>query len=273
MPDDELSPVHRHNRAAWDRMVRRRQRFARPATDEDLETPLATVDGPGWLEEGVRGANVLCLAAGGGRQSALYAAAGARVTVVDLSPAMLELDRQVAVERRLEIRAIECSMDRLIGLRDAEFDLVIHPVSTCYAPEIGAVYREVARVVRDSGIYISQHKQPTSLQASLEPGANGHYELREPYYRSGPLPRVAGSRLREDGALEFLHRWEQILGEMCRSGFWIEDLIEPLHAREHAAPGDFAHRAMYVAPYVRVKARRRPRAGATPTKPGLWLGD
>jgi hypothetical protein len=36
------------------------------------------------------------LAAGGGRQSAIYATAGADVTVVDISPAMLELDRQVA---------------------------------------------------------------------------------------------------------------------------------------------------------------------------------
>ena len=42
---------------------------------------------------------MLCLAAGGGKQSALYAAAGAEVTVVDLSPEMLALDRQVAAER------------------------------------------------------------------------------------------------------------------------------------------------------------------------------
>jgi hypothetical protein len=43
---------------------------------------------------------------------------------------------------------------------------------------------------------------------------------------------------------------------MCRSGFVIEDLLEPLHARPDALPGSFAHRSRYVAPYVRVKARR-----------------
>jgi hypothetical protein len=43
---------------------------------------------------------------------------------------------------------------------------------------------------------------------------------------------------------------------MCRAGFVIEDLIEPLHAKADAAPGSFGHRSRYVAPYVRVKGRR-----------------
>lgn len=250
------SPIHEHNRRAWDALVRRRDRFTRPAKDEDLHDPLTVVDGRGWLEEGVRGRELLCLGAGGGRQSALYASAGARVTVVDISPAMLELDREVAAERRLDVRTVEASMDHLPMLADASFDVVIHPVSTCYVPDIGRVYREVARVTRPGGIYVSQHKQPTSLQADIEPH-DGRYSLSEPYYREGPLPPVAGSRLREEGTLEFLHRWEQLIGELCRAGFSIEDLVEPPHADPQAPIGDFGHRARYIAPYVRIKARRR----------------
>ena len=45
------------------------------------------------------------------------------------------------------------------------------------------------------------------------------YELIEPYYRSGPLPPVVGSPHREEGTLEYLHRWEELLGLMCRAGF------------------------------------------------------
>ena len=51
----------------------------------------------------VRGRRVLCLAAGGGRHGPLLAAAGADVTVVDLSPAMLEVDRRVAASRGLTL--------------------------------------------------------------------------------------------------------------------------------------------------------------------------
>jgi SAM-dependent methyltransferase len=250
-----MTPAHEHNRRAWDALVRDKQRFTVPARDEDFANPLRTVDQLGWLGGDIRGRKLLCLAAGGGKHGPLYAAAGADVTVVDISPAMLELDREVAAERGLALRTVEASMDDLAAFSPGQFDIVIHPVSTCYVPEIAPVYREVARVVRAGGLYISQHKTPASLQAEQKPSARG-YELTEPYYRSGPLPEVAGSRLREEGTLEFLHRWEEILGELCRSGFAIEDVVEPLHGERHAEPGSFAHRCTFIAPYVRIKARR-----------------
>ena len=244
-----------HNRRAWDELVARRQCFTRPARDEDFVDPLAKVDPLGWLGGDIRGKTLLCLAAGGGKHGPLYAAAGANVTVVDLSPAMLELDREVAAERRIELRTVEASMDEMPMFAAASFDLVIHPVSTCYLPQVAPVYREIARVTRPGGLYISQHKSPTSLQAGTVPSARG-YELIEPYYRTGPLPPVVGSPHREEGTLEYLHRWEELLGHMCRAGFAIEDLVEPLHAKADAARGDFAHRSQFVAPYIRVKARR-----------------
>jgi SAM-dependent methyltransferase len=236
-------------------MARNKQRFARPAPDRDFRDPLGAADGLGWLGGDVQGLDVLCLAAGGGRQSALYAAAGARVTVVDISAAMLELDRQVAAERNLEIRTVEASMDNLTAIGSAAFDVVIQPVSTCYVPDLTPVYREVARVTRPGAIYISQHKQPLSLQANAE-RTGAAYQVLEPYYRDGPLPAVANSRLREEGALEYLHRWEQIVGLMCRCGFVIEDLVEPMHADKNAAPSEFGHRSQFIPPYVRIKARR-----------------
>jgi len=236
-------------------MAAKGQRFTRAAADSDFVNPLATVDQVGWLGGDIRGKRLLCLAAGGGKHGPLYAAAGATVTVVDVSGGQLELDRQVAAERRLQLRTVEASMDAMPMLQPGEFDIVIQPVSTCYLPEIGPVYREVARVMRPGGLYISQHKSPTSLQAEVTPGSRG-YELVEPYYRNGPLPPVVGSPHREEGTLEYLHRWEEILGLMCRAGFVIEDLLEPLHAKPDAVRGAFGHRSQFVAPYVRIKARR-----------------
>ena len=247
--------AHEHNRRAWEHLVREKQRFTVPARDEDFVDPLAKLDAIGWLEGDIRGRKVLCLAAGGGKHGPLYAAAGAMVTVVDLSQGMLDLDRQVAAERKLDLRTVLGSMDQLVAFSTGEFDIVIHPVSTCYVPDVLAVYREVARVTRPGGLYISQHKQPTSLQADVEPTARG-YELLEPYYRSGPLPPVLGSLHREAGTLEYLHRLEDLLGGMCRAGFVIEDIAEPLHAVRDAARGSFGHRSQFVAPYIRVKARR-----------------
>ncbi len=61
---------------------------------------------------------------------------------------------------------------------------------------------------------------------------------------------------REKGALEFVHRWEEIVGGLCRSGFVIEDLAEPKHGDPAAEPGTFRHRSKYIPPYVAIKARR-----------------
>ncbi len=235
--------------------MRKAARFTRPAGDNQFADPLAAVDGAGWLGPSIAGKRVLCLAGGGGRQSALYAAAGALVTVVDISPEMLAIDRQVAAERGFDVRTVEASMDDLSALAVGAFEIVIQPVSTCYVPDVLAVYREVARVTAPLGLYVSQHKQPTSLQVSVEPSPHG-YEIVEPYDRRGPLPQVHRSPHREAGTLEFLHRWEDLLGGMCRAGFAIEDIREPLHADDQAPIGSFGHRSRYVAPYVRVKARR-----------------
>jgi hypothetical protein len=131
------------------------------------------------------------------------------------------------------------------------------------------VYREVARVCSSGGLYVSQHKQPASLQADLRPGARG-YELVEPYYRQGPLPAVFGSQHREPGTLEYLHRFEELLGGLCRAGFVIEDVIEPPHARADAEPGSFGHRSRYVAPYVRIKARRVDSVSPKESRAQLW---
>jgi SAM-dependent methyltransferase len=265
-------PIIRVNRQVYDTLAANGDPLCRPATDAELADPLATVDANGWLGPSLAGKTVLCLAAGGGRQSSLYAAAGARVTVVDLSGAMLELDRQVAAERGYSLRLFQASMENLPMLANAEFDVVVQPVSTCYVPDLGPVFREVARVTKPGGIYVSQHKQPVSLQSSIDP-VGASYQIQHAYYRNAPLPpseskSLAGCRLRERGAVEFLHRWEQLVGGICRSGFVIEDLIEPLHAKADAERGSFAARAIYVPPYVRIKARR---GGVKPVVGSLWV--
>lgn len=249
--------------------MRRGDWYVDTATESDFKNPLGVVDSCGWLGGDVSGRRLLCLAAGGGRHSALFASAGARVTVVDISAAALELDRKIATQRRLDIRIVEASMDNLSMLDGASFDIVIQPVSSCYTPDVTAVYRQVARVLAAGGIYVSQHKQPTNMQADAQPSARG-YAVSEPYYRSGPLPAATqGVWHREAGTVEFLHRWEQLLGGLCRAGFVIEDVAEPRHANPGAEPGSHGHRSCFIPPYIKIKARRLPDP-AVDSPPKLW---
>ena len=74
-----MTPPHRpRNAAAWDRLAREGSGFARVATDAKLADPRAALDTRGWLPADLTGRSVLCLGAGGGWQSILYAALGCR---------------------------------------------------------------------------------------------------------------------------------------------------------------------------------------------------
>jgi SAM-dependent methyltransferase len=265
---NELSS-QRQNQAAWNRLADGSQ-FAKSASDEECRDPLKALDGRGWLPASVAGLDVLCLASGGGWQSILYATAGARVTVVDLSPGMLELDQREAARRGLAVTTIQGSMDDLTMLRDESFDIVHQPVSTCYVPNIVRVYEEIARVLRDGGLYISQHKQPTSTQITHRTERN-QFVVGIEYFHEGPLPKVDDTSYREAGAVEYLHRWDELVGGLCRAGFVLEDLREPRRADYKAPVEHFGYRGRFVPPYVRLKARRIPRRTSAEAGSKLWL--
>ena len=252
-----------HNARAWDRLAAGGAVLARPAADAAFGDPRSWLGGGGppgrrpWLPARLDGLEVLCLAAGGGKHGPLYAAAGARVTVVDCSAAMLDLDRQVARERRVDLELVQGSMDELGMLAAGRFDLVIHPVSTCYLPDVAAVFAAVARVTRPGGLYVSQHKSPASLQASLVPNMAGRFELLHAVGHREPLPSEPPGRLREAGTQEFIHSITALVGGIGRAGFMIEDAYEPEHAEPAGEPGPFSHRAAFLPPYLRILARRR----------------
>ena len=260
------------NRQAWNRLASSGSRFARVATDRELANPLAVLDGRGWLPKSVDGLDVLCLASGGGWQSVLYAAAGARVTVLDISEEMLKLDNDEARQRGLHVRTVRGSMDDLSDLGDATFDIVHQPVSTCYIPSLRNMYSEVARVLRDNGIYISQHKQPTSLQISHR-NKRHQFVIGVEYFHEGPIPQQTDESYRESGAVEYLHRWEDLVGGLCRTGFVLEDLREPVRADYSVDVTHYGYRGRYVPPFVRMKARRRVRVmqPSNPRESALWL--
>lgn len=268
---NENSPdvYRRQNQTAWNRLADGSQ-FAKPASDEECRDPLKALDGRGWLPTTVAGLDVLCLASGGGWQSILYAAAGARVTVLDLSPGMLDLDRREATRRGYSVTTVEGSMDDLSMLHEQSFDIVHQPVSTCYVPSVTKVYQEIARVLRDGGLYISQHKQPISAQITQRTDRN-QFVIGIEYFHEGPLPKVDDTSYRESGALEYLHRWDELIGGLCRSGFLLEDLREPRRADYKAPVEHFGYRGRFVPPYVRLKARRIARQKSEEGRSRLWL--
>ena len=257
MSSVSFDAIETQNKLAYDRMAKNGHILATIVTKDELNEPLRSIDTSGWLGKSIFGWNVLCLGAAGGRHSALYHAAGAKVTVVDISEGMLALDRFVAKELQIEVRLIQASMVDLSMLRNGEFDLVVHPVSTCYVPSIAPVFQEVSRVLKPDGLYVSQHKQPSNLQTSLRPTQGKYFVEVEIGQAARKLAENEVSPFREPNTIEFAHSLESILGGICRSGMHIEDVTEPVHGKSDAEPGSMGHRSRFIAPYIRIKARKR----------------
>jgi len=241
------------NRDAWNRL----STDARYAGEGELppDAPAAREAIDEWLRNEVDGKDLLCLGAGGGRQGPLHAIAGARVTVVALSEQQLEHDRRAAESRWLAVRTLAASLDDLSALEAASFDVVLQPVSACYVPDVEKVYAQVARVLRRGGLYVVQHKHPASLQGSSEPMAGG-YLLARPDIEGSALPPEPKAPHRDGDSVEFIHSLDSLLGGLCRAGFTIEDYREPPRADAWAPAGSAAHRASYLPPYLKIKARR-----------------
>ena len=173
---------------------------------------------------------------------------------------MLRLDHEVARIRKLKIQTIQTSMDQLDMLGASEFDLVIHPGQYLLLGRgrSGIPCRGPASCVPVGSISVSINN-PSICRADLKPlpSLSGQtYSLRHAHDLKQALPVFEGeSPWRETGTREFIHGWEALIGSMCRAGFLIEDLMEPQHGNAHAPVGSKGHRARFVAPYVRIKAR------------------
>ena len=161
--------IRAYNRSAWDREVARGNMWTQPVDQEVIQaardgkwsvllTPTKPVPEK-WFPD-LSGLELLCLACGGGQQGPVFAAAGAKVTVLDNSPAQLAQDRLVAQREGLNMRLVEGDMADLSEFADESFDLIFHPVSNAFVPAVKPVWQEAFRVLRPGASFAGWFCQP-----------------------------------------------------------------------------------------------------------------
>lgn len=184
-------------------------------------------------------------------------AAGARVTVFDNSPAQLAQDRMVADRDGLDLQTVEGDMADLHLFGDSSFDVVFHPVSNCFVPDLAPVWREAFRVLRPGGVLLSGMMNPVYYCFDYEKAEKGELEVRYklPYSDQGSLDEATFARYRkEDLPLEFSHSLTtQIAGQLeagfVLTGFYEDDFgPEPGETISSYMPTLFATRALKPGP-------------------------
>jgi SAM-dependent methyltransferase len=256
------------NRRHWERMVQEGCGFTRPWLDMNCTLLGQYAQGqldpvPASLLEiyptdvlaDVEGKDVLCLASGGGQQSAVFGLLGARVTVVDLAKGQLEGDRTAAAHYGYEVTTICADMRDLSGLGNGAFDLVYQAPSMAYVPDVQPVYAEVFRVLRDDGFYRVCFTNPATEFVDWNSWDGEGYRIAKPYADRIEGPMEEGM----EGSIQFRHHMADIFNGLVATGFSIQQVEDdPQHRAQRnakAQPGSWDHWLTYVVGFA-VVARK-----------------
>ena len=206
-----------------DQIVRARQGDWSVGLTQDAKVP------QGWFPE-MKGLDVLSLAGGGGQQGPIFAAAGANVTVMDLSPAQLARDRMVADREGLTLKTVEGDMRDLSCFSDASFDLVFHPIANCYVPDILPIWAESFRVLRPGGCLLSGLVNPIVYLFDFK-----IWEEEKKLVAAHRMPysdlehatdEDFAQYMKDKTAMEFSHCLHDAIGGQLRAGFVLTGFYE-----------------------------------------------
>ena len=230
------SPPFEHNRAAWNQLVEAGNVWTQPVDGDVIArarsgdwsvvlTPTKPVPAD-WFPP-LAGAEVLGLASGGGQQMPIFAAAGARATTLDLSDRQLEQDRTVAAREGLMIETVQGRMDDLSMFDDGRFDLVFHPCSNVFAPDVRPVWKEAARVLKPGGTLLAGFVNPIVHAADEAEAEAGRIRLIHSIpYADANHPDVVERRKAEGSPLEHGHPLDHQIGGQLRAGLVLTGFYE-----------------------------------------------
>jgi SAM-dependent methyltransferase len=260
--EDEIASI---NQKHWERMVKEGCGFTRPWLDLDptvirryakgeldsVPEPLIDIY-PSTVLVDSGGKDVLCLASGGGQQSAVFGLMGARVTVLDLTEGQLDGDRKAAAHYGYKVTTLRGDMRDLSRFPDSSFDLVYQAISIGFVPNVRDVYAGVASVLRPGGLYRVGHCNPATQVVESESWDGEGYRICVPY---------VGGRIEDEtySAVDFRHLLGDIFNGLIAAGFVIRSVCEaPRHLQHNseAPAGSWLHMLMYVQQYFAIVAKR-----------------
>lgn len=232
--------VRKHNSSAWDQEANQGGQWSIPVSRERIAQARSGVLGirlspnkpvpRDWFPPELKGLDILFLASGGGQQAPVLAAAGANVTSFDNSAEQLKRDKLVAERENLQIVLEQGDAADLSRFPDASFDLIYHPVSNLFFPDVEIVWQECFRVLRPGGTMLAGFANPVLFMFDKKGNQEeGILEVKYslPYSDTGSLSK---EKLQEvidkNEPLEFGHTLEQQIGGQINAGFLITGFYE-----------------------------------------------
>lgn len=230
-----------HNESAWDKQALAQNQWSQPVNSKEVQkakegqweilltpTPLDKA----WLGD-IKNKKILCLASAGGQQAPILAAAGADVTVFDLSREQLNQDDFVAKRDHLSLTTVQGDMTDLGRFSNESFDIIFHPISNHYVADVNPVWRECYRVLKKGGILLASFFNPVVFVADRNPQDMAEGIIRPrftiPYSDINDLSKKEMEIKMTNGeAFVFGHTLADLIGGQLNAGFLISNYTEDM---------------------------------------------
>jgi ubiquinone/menaquinone biosynthesis C-methylase UbiE len=227
------------NSTAWDQKVEEGSRYTRSVSSEVIEkakngdwgitVTTEKIVPRNWFPKSMKGIKILCLASGGGQQAPVLAAAGADVTVTDISKKQLEQDQKVAERDGLYLRVLQGDMIDLSDFQDESFDMIVNPVSNLFVRDIQLVWKEAYRVLKSNGVLITGFTNPLLWIFDDEKERKGILDVKHsiPSSTLDYLPEGdVEEYIQSNQTIEYAHTLEEQIQGQIDVGFAINGFYE-----------------------------------------------
>ena len=224
-----------YNGKAWDEEARKGNYWTLPASDEDVEaakggdlkvrlTPKAFVK-DSWIK-GCKGKRVLLLASGGGQQTVLFAAYGAKVTSIDASSEQIKRDLEGLEKHSLDGLAMVGDMRDLGALEGNSFDFVFIPHSINFISDLSPLYDGMDRTLKKGGHFLFGVANPVLYLFDEKKEERGKLKVKYTLPFSDERSRSrkeVEKMIREKDTFESSHTLSSILSPLFEKGYVLTD--------------------------------------------------
>ena len=253
-----MDEVAKYNQARWKALAEANALFTRPKLNLDTESARRIVDADGRFGD-LKGKDVLCLAGGGGQQSAAFGFLGANFSFFDISAEQLERDKEVAKHYKKEIKIFQGDMRNLDCFATASFDIVHHAYSLNFVPDATEVFRQVARILRTDGLYRFNCANPFIMGMSQNSWTGEGYVLKKAYFSDEEITYNDQDWVYEKNKhepipnpVEYRHSLSNLINGLVDSGFAILSVSDKsdMYPNQSAEPKSWEHFTAFAPPWL-----------------------
>jgi ubiquinone/menaquinone biosynthesis C-methylase UbiE len=265
---ERMDEAYKYNKKRWEALVQAKALFTRPWLGLNAASARERLDRCGLLGD-LNGKKVLCLAGGGGQQSAAFALLGAKVSVLDISDGQLAKDCEAAAQYGVEVSTHQGDMRELSAFEDNVFDIVWHPYALNFIPDCRVVFKEVGRILRPKGLYHFMAANPFAAGMGTNDWNGDGYVIRRKYIEEDEIKYDDQSWVFQDAPktvgeisspLEYRQTLGRILNGLIENNFVVFKMLEWAGHDQNlnAEVGDWEHFTSYLPPWLCFWTLNRP---------------